>query len=99
MPPAEFNDFIFQEPAPSEEHLIGLSLIITELGEGEHDNEINKIIKIDCSKTLNWLEDNGISCPRADQQLMNNLIQFMIEIGYMPEPNKYKSKVNEVSTI
>jgi hypothetical protein len=83
MPPAEFNDFIFQEPAPSE----------------EHDNEINKIIKIDCSETLKWLEDSGISCPRADQQLMNNLIQFMIEIGYMPEPNKYKSKVNEVSTI
>ncbi|WP_243653107.1 non-ribosomal peptide synthetase [Tumebacillus sp. BK434] len=71
--------------APDSELQEGRALMLAHLLEAEGEGPV---LRYDCSRTMRLLAEAGISCPQPDRQLVQNMIEYVRKIGYVPEPKQ-----------
>jgi hypothetical protein len=42
--------------------------------------------RFDCTKTVEALEGSSIYCPEVNKKLFSTYIDFLIDVGFLPEP-------------
>lgn len=59
-----------------------VKMAITQL---EGDGAKNFEYKFSCQRTLEFLNNNLIQCPKVDKEFLNKMFKYAIEIGYFPK--------------
>jgi thioester reductase-like protein len=50
--------------------------------------------KFDCRGTLKALEGSGIACPPADEALLAKYLHYLLEVGFLPDPDDVPGRLN-----
>ncbi len=60
------------------------------IGQLESESLAQSVYRYDSSATEQVLSQTDIRCPKADQQLINTMLQYGIKLGYFPKPKQKK---------
>ncbi|ASS75834.1 hypothetical protein CIG75_13125 [Tumebacillus algifaecis] len=82
----EFQRWVFEAGNFSEQEE-GRVLMLAHLLESDGDGPV---LRFDTSQAMALLAEEGISYPEPDRQLIERMIAYVIEIGYLPAPERRK---------